>query len=156
MSLTDPSADIIAQVTDEGRTLIARATLGDVVFKVEGFAVGRGGYDPSNVVDTLPLDPAAVELSDKVYPDATPLSFASFISTEEPKASVRVYNCRVAASPLSGNADYGLGELGLYGTIVHSSDPTEIGQVFLYAVSHFPIMCKTRRDTFLRRVVVSY
>lgn len=156
MALTDPSADIIALLTDEGRTLIARATLGEVVFKVLGFAVGRGGYDPSDPVQTLPIVTSDTELTDKVFPDATPLTYETFISTEEPTHSVRVYNCRVGADPFPGNADYGLGELGLYGEIIKSSVPSEVGQTFLFAISHFPIMCKTRRDTFLRRVVVSY
>ena len=36
MSLIDPSGEVQAQLTDLSRTLIARATLGEVVFKVVG------------------------------------------------------------------------------------------------------------------------
>lgn len=156
MASTDPSGEIQAQLTDMARNLIARATLGQVVFKVMGFGLGRGGYDPNNVVKALPLVPTDLELTDKVFPSSIPYSFEPFISTEEPTYTVRVYNCRVGASILAGAADYGLGELGLYGKILKSEVPSEVGSVFLYAMAHFPIICKTRRDTFLRRVVVSF
>lgn len=156
MALIDPSGDTIANTTDYARELIARATLGLVVFKVVGFGLGRGGYNPSDVVQPLPLNLAATELSDKVFPTATPFDYEPFISTEQPTSRACVYNCRVGSSVVAGPADYGLGELALYGEIIKSDVPSEIGQVFLFAVSHFPLFCKTRRDTLLRRVVVTY
>lgn len=156
MSLSDPSGDISAQLTSKARELIARATLGEVVFIVRGFGLGRSGYNPSNVVEALPTDPETTELADKVFPTSSPLDYEEFVSTESPSNTVRVYNCRVEANPNPGNADYALGEIGLYAEVLKSTDPAEVGEVFLYAVSHFPVVCKTRRDTLLRRVVVSY
>lgn len=156
MSITGPSADIIATLTDQARTYIARATLGEMVFTVEGFGLGRGGYQPADPSQVTPLVSTAVELDDKVYPNSTALTYQAFASTEEPSPTVRVYNCRVPSTIIAGNADYGLGEVGLYGIVVNSSVPSEIGTVFLYAISHFPIIFKTRRDVLLRRVIVSY
>jgi hypothetical protein len=157
MSYTDPSTDILASLTDRARTYIARATMGDIVFQVIGFGLGRGGYTPANFIQTTPLVLTATELDDKVFPDAVPLSYEPFIETEEASPTVRVYNCRVGVSQFPGPADYGIGELALYGQILQSlTTPLEIGTVFVYALSHFPVVCKTRRDTFLRRVIVSY
>jgi hypothetical protein len=152
----DPASDIYASLTDYSRTLIARATMGDVVFQVVGFGLGRGGFDVINFSQALPLVLTDTELQDKVYPDAVPFSFAPFASTEEPTDTVRVYNCRVEANPVPGNADYALGELALYGQILKSNVPAEVGATFLYALSHFPALTKTHRDVLLRRVVVSY
>lgn len=156
MAYTDPSTDIEAQLTDQARTLIARTTLGDVVFQVVGFGLGRGGYDPSNFIQVTPLDTGANELDDKVYPTSTPYDFAPFVAVETPTITVYVYNCRVQAAILAGNADYALGELALYGKILKSNVPAEVDSYFLFAISHFPAICKTRRDTFLRRVTISY
>jgi len=156
MAATDPSSDVIAELTDQARIYIARASLGNVVFKVVGFGLGRGGYDPSDFTQTEPLVPGDTELEDKVYPDDVPLSYEPLTSTEETTATVRVYNCRVGATTIAGNADYGLGELGLYAEVTKSDVPSEVGSIFLFAHSHFPVVCKTRRDTFYRRVIVSY
>lgn len=155
MAWQDPSSDIYANLTDYARTLIARAILGDVVFQVVGFGLGRYGFDTVSFSQALPLNTADTELTDKVYPDATAFSYDTIISTEEPTATARVFNCRVGSSIFPGNADFALGELALYGVILKSDVPSEIGTVFMYAMSHFPVLAKTRRDTLLRRVIVS-
>jgi hypothetical protein len=158
MAWQDPSSDIIANLMDYSRTLIARATMGDIVLQAVGFGLGQGGFDVVNFSQALPVDTssATTELSLKVYPDNTNFSYAPFASTEAPTDTVRIYNCRVEASTLPGNADYALGELAIYAQILNSNVPAEIGTVFLYALSHFPVIAKTRRDVLLRRVIVSY
>lgn len=156
MAWQDPASDIYANLTDNARTLIARATLGDVVFKVVGFGLGRGGFDVVNFSQALPVVTTDTELADKIYPDATPFTFAPFASTEEPTLTVRIYNCRVGATIIQGPADFALGELALYGEILKSNVPSEVGTFFLFALSHFPVLTKTHRDTLLRRVLVSY
>ena len=156
MADTDPSTDVLASLTDKARNLIARSTIGEVVIQVKGFGLGRAGFVPSNFIQTTPLSLTDMELTDKVFPDSTPFTYAPFVATEEPSPTIRVYNCRVGPSMFPGPADYGLGELALYGQILQSNIPAEVGQVFLYALSHFPVVCKTRRDTLLRRVIVSY
>jgi hypothetical protein len=156
MSITGPSADIIATLTDQARTYIARATLGEMVFQVVGFGLGRGGFNPADPTQVTALVTTATELDDKVYPDSIAFSYQAFASTEEPTDTVRVYNCRAPSTIIASNADYALGEIALYGLVLNSSVPAEIGTVFLYALSHFPCLCKTRRDVLLRRVIVSY
>jgi hypothetical protein len=250
MAITDPSDTIQAQTTEYFRQIEARGPIGDVVFKVVGFSVGRGGYNPTDPVHIVPVDPNATTLMDQVYPafpvaqvntltfvaqdaleyqisiagqnyqytsgggatvaqivaglkaqinadltcEATasgsgsliltgktpgqvyavnnPLAnpdisislttaanaFAAFQSLDMPgDTSVVVYNCRLPATPVASNADYGLGEIGLWGQILQSkSNPAEIGTYFLMAIAHTPIRAKTNRDVILFRVVVNY
>lgn len=50
VGIIDNPDTIIAQLTLEGRNLLARAKLGDVVYKHLGWQVGRGGYIVENPV----------------------------------------------------------------------------------------------------------
>ena len=61
MPFLDPCDTIVAQLTYEGRNLLARAKFGDVAFRVAGWQMGRGGYDVTDPVKVTPfIDPAAV------------------------------------------------------------------------------------------------
>lgn len=154
MSFPNPSAPIQAEVTDIGRQYTARSFMGQIVFQAVGFSVGRGGYqaDPTQVV---PLTGAETALIDPVYPDAVG-GIAPFDLIEEPTIASRVYDCRLAATLSPSNADYGLGEIGIWATILVSNIPAEVGTTFLLALAHMPIRCKTNRDAYLLRVVVNY
>lgn len=154
MAITDHSDEVEAFMTDEGRAYTARAINGELVFRAIGFSVGRGGYNPLDPVKVLPINPALTALSDQVYPDVT--GTASLQAIDEPTPTVRVFNCRLPATIVESNADYGLGEIGIWSEIIHAYDPSEIGTVFLYAVGHFPIRAKTHRDVFLFRTVINY
>lgn len=156
MAITDPSDTVQAQTTNYYRQLEARAPIGDVVFQAVGFSVGRGGYNPADPVHIVPVDPTATALMDQVYP--APTGFASFQEIDTPgDASVVVYNCRLPATPVASNADYGLGEIGIWGQVLQSkSNPLEVGTYFLIAIGHMPIRAKTNRDVILFRVVVNY
>lgn len=156
MAITDPSDTVQAQTTDYYRQLEARAPIGDVAFVAVGFSVGQGGYNPTDPVHIVPVDPTATTLIEQVYPAAT--GFSPFQEIDTPgDASVVVYNCRLPATPVASNADYGLGEIGIWGQVLQSkSNPAEVGTYFLIAIGHMPIRCKTNRDVILFRVVVNY
>jgi hypothetical protein len=152
MAITDPSDEIQAYLTDYARQIIARQTIGDTAYQVVGFSTGRGGYDPTDPVHIVDVDTSQQALIDQVYPDVT--GFASLISIDQPTPTLMVFNCRMGSTPNPGNADYGLGEVGIWAEITKSSVPGEVGTYFLYANGHLPIRAKTRRDTFLWRVLV--
>lgn len=57
--------------------------------------------------------------------------------------------CRV--DPADLDAHYGIGELGIYATVVRSADMAEIGTHFLFAVIHFPMQSLTGETTFVCR-----
>jgi len=155
MAITDPSGEIEAFLTDAARNYIARAINGEVSIHVVGFSAGRGGYNPADpVADVTPVNTADTALIDQVYPDTT--GNAALETPEEPNFSTIVYNCRLAATPIADNSDFGLGEIGLWAEVVYAVNPMEIGTVFLYAISHMPVRAKTRRDVQLYRLVTNY
>lgn len=155
MAITDTPDEIQAYLTDDARTYIARAINGELVFKASGFSVGRGGYNPADPVHILPVDTTVQLLADQVYPDVTgdvPFQSIDFVAD-----TALVYNCRLPATTVTGNADYGLGEIGIWAEIISSpANPGDVGTVFLFAIGHMPIRCKTRRDVMLFRVVVNF
>ena len=155
MAITDPTDNISAQLTDVARQYIARATIGEVAFKAIGFSVGRGGYQPADPVHIIALTGAETALTDQVYPNVT--GEAAFQQIDMPgNESTVVYFCRLPSTQPPSNADYGLGELGVWAEILNSNVPMEIGQKFLLAIAHFPIKAKTNRDTILFRTTVQY
>jgi hypothetical protein len=151
---TSPSDSIQAYLTDYARQLIARATIGEVVYQVVGFSVGRGGYDIYDPVLVEPVDTAAQTLEDQVFPDA--INYAPFAAIEQPTTTSVMYACRLPSTPAPTNADYGLGELGVWGKILVSNVPSEVNATFLFAAAHFPIRAKTYRDAWLLRAVVQF
>lgn len=155
MAITDQCDEIQAFLTDQARTYLARALNGELSYKAIGFAVGRGGYNPTDPVKVLPISGSEIDLSDQVYPDVVGESPFQQIDTPGATSTV-VFNCRLSSTTNPSNSDYGLGELGLFAEILHSNDPLEVGKVFLFALSHFPIKAKTKRDTILFRVTVQF
>lgn len=153
MAITDPSDNIEAYLTNQARKLIARAINGEISFKATGFSVGRGGYQPANPVHIIPITGEETTLLDQVFPDVTGDAAFQQIDTAGGAATM-VFNCRLASTLTPTNADYGLGELGIWAEILNSTVPSEIGTSFLFALSHFPIRAKTHRDTMVFRVTV--
>lgn len=55
MAYLDMPDTLIATLTDEGRNLLGRAKLGDVVYKQLGWQLGRNGYLTENPVKVTPI-----------------------------------------------------------------------------------------------------
>jgi hypothetical protein len=154
MAITDPSDDIIAYLTDEAREMYARTFIGQIVYQTVGFSVGRGGFDPTDPVHIVSIDTTQQTLLDQVYPDVT--GYAAFQDIQEPTNTNLVFECRLPNTLVPSNADYGLGEVGIWAQVLVSNDPSEVGEVFLFAIAHMPIRAKTHRDAWLFRVSVQY
>jgi hypothetical protein len=141
---------IIASLTDAGRSLLARASFGDVVFNVSGFAVGQGGYDDSNPINTVPINTASSSLLYQFFPaSGSQKQIAGF---EYPTPTTLVVDCRLADS----EAVAGLGEIGLWVEVINSSVLAEIGTKVLFAIGHFGIMTKTQKQVILYRFVIQF
>lgn len=151
MPATDPSGLIFANVTDLGQQFLGRATIGQTVIQLVGFSVGRSGYDPADFLNALPIDTTQTALGDQVYPAAT--GYAAFSALQSPSIGTVVCDCRLPADQQPSNADYGLGELGIWALVLQSNIPAEVGTAFLFAISHFPVKVKTNRDVFVLRTV---
>jgi hypothetical protein len=156
MAITDRPDYIQIYLTDLARHNTARAINGEISFQVIGFSVGRGGCNPTDPVHILPIDTTQQTLADQVYPDAVAGDTASFASIDNVGNNTLVYNCRLPATPTPTNADYALSELALWAEIVYAGNPSEIGTIFCYAISHMPIQCKTNRDVALYRAVINF
>lgn len=143
--------DVLAALTDDGRNLIARQLVEGVGFKVIGFRVGRGGYDPSNPLNPLPLVDSAGELDDPLYPVMS-LDPKSIDRYEAPNDYGMSYLCRVP----SAEAIAGLGEIGIYAEITYSPVSSEIGDQLLMAHCHRPLFGKCLSDVLVWRIVFQF
>lgn len=150
MPYTDPCDGSLAQLTDAARAIYARQQLGDVAFKWLGFNVGRFGYDDLNPVHIVPIDPSLTALVDTIFPIAPLLKDFDIFEKPNPKAISMV--CRLATT----EANYGLGEIGIWAKINWSTNPLEIGQNVLMAVSHVPLQSKNHRHTYVHRIVIQF
>lgn len=147
---TDTPDPIIANLTDTGRTNFARMTLGEISFILDGFAVGRGGYNATNPVHITPLVTSSTTLDDQFFP-LTGTKALEAIETPYPQTIVA--NCRLAKD----EAVAALGEIGIWAQIIYSAvNPSEVGTTFLLGLSHFPIMTKTLRQAILYRVILQF
>lgn len=150
MPYTDTPDPIVTTLTDFGRTQFARSILGEISFQVKGFAVGREGYLDANPVKIDAIDPSMTTLGDHFFPAAG--ARKAFEAIELPTPATVVVNCRLA----SDESVAGLGELGLWAETVFSTTPSEIGDEWLMAVSHFGLQTKTLRQAILYRVIIQF
>lgn len=151
MAFLDTPDSVLATLTEVGRSQLARSTLGEVSFKVVGFAVGREGYNDANPVKIDPINASLTALEDQIFP-VTPGEYKAFESTERPSPKTLVLNCRLAQD----EAVAGLGELGIYAQIVDSVVPSEIGDEFLFAVAHMPIITKVLQQVIVFRLIIQF
>jgi hypothetical protein len=149
MPFVEPTSNLTARLTDEGRDRLARLILGEVAFELAGFQVGRGGYLQTNPVKTVPIDPALTALIDPVGP------LRSFVTIEQPVGTnVAAPVCRLDTGDV--DSEFGLGELGVFATyLVHDTQPGLVGTDFLFATAHFPLLAKTPSHTFVWRVLIA-
>lgn len=149
MPFTSTPDNIIATLTDLGRTNFTRAANGEISFKLVGFAVGRDGYNMADPVKVVPINTALTSLVDQIFPLS---GIKALESIENPTPKTVVANCRLS----NMEAIAGLGEIGLWAEIVYSTIPLEIGTQFMLAVSHFPLSTKTNRQVVVYRIIIQF
>lgn len=148
MSYNDTPDSSQAKLTNGGRSYMARAILGDVSFKLVGFDVGHAGYIYANPVKIMPVDSTKTALDSKYYPA---LGIAPFEGVERPHPKTIIFNCRLGhSSPSNIGA---IGEVGIWGEVLESTVPAEIGTKFLFAIAHFPILVKNLQNVFVFRIM---
>ena len=133
----------IAEMTDEARTAyVSMLTTGEPAFQIVEFAVGQGGYDPSDPRTALPPDPTATELEDEIFRD-------TYDEIEWRNQYCPVFVCKVEPGEVTGV----IGEIGLFATYL--SGPN-VGQKFMFAVGHMPMTPRTPEDLNVFRVPVPF
>lgn len=151
MPYTDSPDSSQAKITDIGRSYFARSILGDVSFKVIGFTVGHSGYVDSNPVKIIPVNAADSNLITPFYPVS---GVRAFETIENPEPKTLVLNCRLEHSnPANIGA---IGELGIWGEVVYSTVPSEIGSNFLFSIAHNPILVKNLQNVFVYRILTQF
>jgi len=91
-------------------------------------------------------------LQNAVFPATAPVDVNNFLDFEFPTPQTVSLVCRAGQS----EANFGLGEIGIYVDIIDSANPLEIGERVLYAIGHFPIVAKNSKSVFLTRVITQY
>lgn len=149
MAFVESTSDVTARITNAGRDALASLVLGEVAFKLSSFRVGRGGYVSINPVKVEPVDATLAALLDPV---GSSKSFAAIENPIGPNVVAPV--CRLGLSDT--DVEFGLGELGVYATyLVNDTAPELIGEEFLFAVAHFPLISKTPSHTLVWRVLIA-
>jgi len=147
---TDVPDPIIATLTDLARTSLARSIMGEISFKLSGFAVGRDGYSGVNPVKIIAINPSLTGLLDQFFPLTGQKSLELI---ENPQPPTVVANCRLAST----EGVSALGEIGLWAEIINSTVSLgEVGTKFLFAVGHFPIQTKTLRQAIVYRFIIQF
>lgn len=149
MSYNDTPDSSQAKLTNSGRSYLNRAVIGDASFRLVGFDVGHSGYLDANPVKITPVDSTQTTLAAKYYPA---LGIASFEGVERPHPKTLVFNCRLSHS--NSDSIGAIGEVGIWGEVLHSSVPSEVGARFLFAIAHFPIMVKNLQNVFVFRIMI--
>jgi len=149
MAFVEPTSDLTARLTNEGRDALASLVLGGVAIVLANFQVGRGGYQAANPVKVDGINPAVTTLIDPVG------SRKQFVTIEQPVGdNVAAPVCRLSTTDT--DVEYGLGELGIFATyLVNDTTPSLVGTDFLFAVAHFPLISKTPSHTLVWRVLIA-
>lgn len=149
MAFVEPTSDLTARLTNEGRDALASLVLGEVAIVLANFQVGRGGYQAANPVKVEGIDPALTALIDPVG------SVKSFVTIEQPVGdNIAAPVCRLSVTDT--DVEYGLGELGIFATyLLNDTTPALVGTDFLFAVAHFPLISKTPAHTLVWRVLIA-
>jgi hypothetical protein len=153
MAFTDTPDSSTARLTEGGRTYLARSIYGEVAIKLTGFDVGHAGYVDANPVKVQPVIPSNTSLDSKYFP-ATPAGVEPFVSIERPHPKTLVLNCRLDHSDPSNIG--AIGEVGIWGEVVMSEVPSEVGTKFLFAIAHFPILTKNLQNVFVFRILTQF
>ncbi len=154
MPFTSATSTIQSALTDQGRDLLARSLLGQVSFQFSGFQAGRAGYELANPVIAESVYSGSTQLEDPIFPLGG-VGVAPLITIEAPYATVVSPVCRLNRN----DALYGIGEIGLYVRIARSIPPADafyvVGEDYLFALAHTPIMSKTDKTILVFRFVIA-
>lgn len=134
---------ISARTTSFARKITARSQIDGTSYRYRYFDVGMGGYDPFDVTKALRVDADAGTLID-------PLGLNKPIDRwENPNPQAISYYCTL----LPSEANYLLGEVGIWAEIQNSPNPHENGLLYLSAIGHFPAKAKNSDMTMALRVI---
>lgn len=137
--MSDFSTKVV--ITDAGRTAVASMIdTGTPAIQISHFAVGTGGYLPTNPMVALAPDPTATGLINEIFR-------TNNVARQQLSPSIRTYIGELQPGDVVG----AIGEAGLFATYL--TGPSA-GQVFLFALAHFPVKSFTPEDGYTFSLVV--
>lgn len=139
-------SDVRAVVTTVARQFLARSITDGTALQVTHFALGTSGYDPSNPLSAIDVDPESTALISEIFRDSVDL-----VETATLDATAKSFVLRVAREELSA----GIGEIGLIATVLNSPYPSEVGTQILFALAHQPLNVKTKNHVYSFRVILA-
>jgi hypothetical protein len=135
----------LCDFTDVGTANVARAVSEDLIWTVDRYQVGRGGFQNDNPAVIHPLSLSDTELADPLYT-------GKVIKSHNVGYTAYYW---VALPP--GEFSDPIGELFLMARIVSSSNPADtVGDYFPLAVAHFPAGFHTLRSIRVLRLALMY
>jgi hypothetical protein len=120
-----------------------------VEFDTGGLSINNFGITPGTGFLAGGLDPS---MENPRFPATAPNDVEAFLDIEFPNSQATSLVCRASQT----EANFGLGEVGIYVDIIDSVNPQEIGERILYAIGHFPIVAKNAKSVFVTRVITQY
>ena len=136
---------VSAALTTTAEANIARANADALVWKVDKFQIGRGGFQQDNPAVVLPVEPDDDELADPIR-DGKVLRYTF-------NGTTAYYWCAIPPNILSDP----IGEIMLMARIVSSNNAADtVGSYFPLAAVHFPAGFHTLRSIRVLRVAVTY
>jgi hypothetical protein len=135
--------EIDAEMTTRARVLQARSLTDGTSFRAVEFAVGRGGFDPFEYRAAAPVNPDATTLDEEVFRDDL-----DHFERSNPRCGI--FFCILEKA----EANVTLGEVAIIAEILDSPIGSEIGNQFLMAIAHFPLVAKNSDMRFGFRVLL--
>jgi hypothetical protein len=122
----------------------------------EGQLITGAGIPANTVVSSVNGSTVTMNQDATATTTAVSVTFSTDIQPladiEYPTPQTCVINSRLAPN----DALAGLGELGVWAQIIHSTNPSEIGTQFLMAVAHLPLQSKTTKEVIVYRMVIQF
>jgi hypothetical protein len=132
-------------VTTVGEANIARSISDRLVWVVDQYQVGKGGYQADNPAVVRPVEPADATLEQPLWTGSVAKAVKNGWSA--------TYYCAVPPDVISDP----IGEVMLWARIVSSNNPGDVvGTRFPLAVGHFPAGFHTRRSIRVLALTVNY
>lgn len=131
--------------TTTGRANVSRCLTDDLVWTIDRYYVGRGGYQRDNPAVVHPVEPGDDTLEDQLY-------LGKVVRSHTVEFDAYYW----LAIPPEAFSDP-IGEIMLMARIVSSSNPADVvGSYFPMAVGHFPAGFHTLRSIRVLRVMLHY
>lgn len=149
------SYEILSLVTSRGKQRFQEAVRNGYAIQVTHFCVGSQGHDPDSPITALTpdpgFDPSPNTSGDRIPPDAV-ISPLAVSSAEDDPYFATIWTCTLNKGVATG----AISSLYLMAKVVYPVTHADYDNLFVYAMSYFPLTVKTDSESFSYRVGIQY